>query len=274
MRFSRSPHPRDDRAAIRIDELHEAPLLDGPRHTALAVAAGLVLPIAVAALLSEWRDQVSAASAAVILAGVVVLVAATGRRSAAIAAAASATVGFDVFHALPYGSLTFHERDDAITAVALLVVGLVTAGLQTRSNAHRAQFVDASDDIARIAAVTDLLASGREIDEIVSAVAVELTDLLSLRHCHFVRGPADPDATDGARIERTGEVSYGTVRWDAGTHGLPGSRVELPVHALGELVGRFVCVPNPGVPVSYDRRLVAIALTDQVGAAIALQLVV
>ena len=197
--------------------------------------------------------------------------------AAAITAAASATIGFDVFHALPYGSLTFHERDDVITAAALLVVGLVSAGLQTRSRQHRAQFVDASDDIARIAAVTDLIASGRDVDEVVSAVAVELTDLLSLRHCHFERG-LRPDIAgeivQTPQIERTGEVSYGTMRWHADAHGLPGPEVELPVYALGEHIGKYVLVPSPGVPVTYDRRLVAVALTDQVGAAFALRLIV
>lgn len=256
---------------VRIDEYHEAPLLAGPRHTAMAVVAGVVVPVAMAWLLSGARDQVSAASAAVILSGVVVIVSASGRRSAAIAAAASATLGFDLFHALPYGSLTFHERDDAITAGALLVVGLISAGLQTRSRRHRAQFVDASDDIARIAAVTDLIASGRDVDEVVSAVAVELTDLLSLRHCHFDRGRLPGQH---AQIERTGEVTYGAIRWQAGAHGLPGDQVDLPVYALGERVGCYVLVPNPGVPVTYDRRLVAVALTDQAGAAIAMRLIV
>jgi len=255
----------------RIDDYHEAPLLDGPRPTVLAIVAGLLLPIGVAWALSGVRDQVSAAPTAVILAGVVVIVSASGRRSAAIVAATSATVGFDLFHALPYGSLTFHERDDVITAAALLVVGLVSAGLQTRSRQHQAQFVDASDDIARIAAVTDLIASGRDVDEVVSAVAVELTDLLSLRHCHFERGRRDGKI---AEIERTGEVSYGAISWHAGAHGLPGTEVDLPVYALGEHVGRYVLVPTPGAAVSYDRRLVAIALTDQVGAAFALRLIV
>lgn len=255
----------------RIDDYHSTPRFDGPRQTMLAIVAAAVAPVAVAWALTAGRDQVTDAATAVILAGVVVVVSASGRRSAAITAAASATVGFDLFHATPYGSLTFHERDDVITAGALLVVGLIAAGLQTRSRHHQAQFVDASDDIARIAAVTDLVASGRGVDEVISAVAIELTDLLSLRHCHFERGRREAGA---AHIERTGEVSLGAVRWDAGTQGLPGPEIDLPVHAVGELVGRYVLVPNPGRAVSYDRRLVAVALTDQVGAAIAMELIV
>lgn len=95
--------------------------------------------------------------------------------------------------------------------------------------------------------MTDVIASGRGVDEVISAVAIELTDLLSLRHCHFERGRPDAGV---AHIERTGEVSFGAVRWEAGTQGLPGPGIDLPVHAVGELVGRYVLVPNPGVAVS------------------------
>jgi hypothetical protein len=44
--------------------------------------------------------------------------------------------------------------------------------------------------------------------------------------------------------------------------------VDLIVQGLGRPLGRFILVPTPGVPLSWDRRMVAVALADQVGAAL------
>jgi hypothetical protein len=48
--------------------------------------------------------------------------------------------------------------------------------------------------------------------------------------------------------------------------GLPGPEIELLVHDRGQTLGRFVLTPTPGFPVSLQRRVVAVALADQVGA--------
>ena len=235
-----------------------------------AMLGALLTPLAVAALLTQWRAQLNGATVAVVLAGVVVGVASTGRRSAAIAAAISATLWFDFFHTVPYNSFTIHQTDEAITAIALLFVGLVAASIQTRSLRRRDQATEGSNEISRIGAVTDLVASGQPVDEVIAIVAIELTDLLMLRHCHYEKEPA---AAPSARIERTGEVSFGRLKWRADTLGLPGPVVELPVSAQGRFGGRFVLVPQPGVAISYDRRIVAVALADQVGAALAMNLI-
>lgn len=240
------------------------------RLSILALTGALVIPCAVAALLAQWREQLNGATVAVVLAGVVAGVASTGRRSAAIVAAISATIWFDYFHTVPYHSFTIHQTDEAITAIALLFVGLVAASIQTRSLRRRDQVEEGSNEISRIGAVTDLVASGKSVDEIVAIVSIELTDLLMLRHCHYEKVPSDETT---ARIERTGEVSYGRLKWRAEVQGLPGPTVELPVSAQGRFGGRFVLVPQPGVPISFDRRIVAVALADQVGAALAMNLI-
>jgi hypothetical protein len=45
--------------------------------------------------------------------------------------------------------------------------------------------------------------------------------------------------------------------------------VELPVQYQGQLFGRFVLVPSPGVTVPLERRLVATALANEIGAVLA-----
>jgi hypothetical protein len=50
---------------------------------------------------------------------------------------------------------------------------------------------------------------------------------------------------------------------------LPEQGCEIPVSGRGRLLGRFVLEPRPGVGVSLEQRVVAVALADQVGATLA-----
>jgi K+-sensing histidine kinase KdpD len=240
------------------------------QRTTAAIGAALVVPFLVAALFAQVRDSVSVATVAIVLAGVVVAVGATGSRAAAVTAAVSATLWFDYFHTTPHGSFTIHERDDFIATSTLLFVGLVAAGIQTRSRRRAALAEAGSNEIARVAAVSDLVASGHSVDEIIAIVCVELTDLLHLEHCRYLK--LEGDGFD-AVLERNGAVTIAGLEWRADIQGLPGPEVELPVSAQGRFGGRFVLVPTPGVPVSFDRRVVAVALADQVGASLAMNLI-
>jgi len=46
-----------------------------------------------------------------------------------------------------------------------------------------------------------------------------------------------------------------------------GKQVELVVQGFGRTFGRFLLTPTPGLRVTFDRRIIAIALSDQVAAA-------
>jgi hypothetical protein len=50
---------------------------------------------------------------------------------------------------------------------------------------------------------------------------------------------------------------------------LPALGAEIPVAARGQTFGRFVLVPDTSVGVSIEERIVAVALVDQLGAALA-----
>jgi hypothetical protein len=58
-------------------------------------------------------------------------------------------------------------------------------------------------------------------------------------------------------------------RGDAAGFAFPASGVELPVLGRGNVIGRFVLVPQPETSVSLEQRVVAVAIADQVGAALA-----
>lgn len=237
------------------------------RITAVALAAAVGAPLAVAAALIPARSTIDKTNVALVLVAVVVAVATIGRPLAAAVAALSAAAWFDFFHTPPHYSFTINAHQDVVTACVLLAVGLFVGELAVRSRRHHAAAVDGSTDIARIHAIAELAASGEEPDYVIMAVAGELAQILSLRDCRYE--PYSPVDRPSARIERNGEVTLGQFRWGVDTMGLPTKQVELLVDGSGHHLGRFILTPTPGEPIPFDKRLVAIALADQVGAALA-----
>ena len=69
-------------------------------------------------------------------------------------------------------------------------------------------------------------------------------------------------------LERGGAVLATHHRYTLDGFELPREGVALPVLARGRPVGRFVLTPTPGAGVSLERRIVAVALADQAGAAL------
>jgi len=237
------------------------------RITVAALVAAIGAPLAAAAALIPVQSQIGNTNVALVLVAVVVAVATLGRRFAAAVAALSAAAWFDFFHTQPHYSFTINAHDDLVTACVLLVVGLLVGELAVRGRRHRAAAADGSTDIARIHAVAELAASGEQADFVIMAVASELTQILALRDCRYeAYSPVDKPS---ARLERNGEVTLGQFRWGVDTMGLPTKQVELLVEGRGHHLGRFILTPTPGQPIPFDKRLVAIALADQVGAALA-----
>jgi hypothetical protein len=70
------------------------------------------------------------------------------------------------------------------------------------------------------------------------------------------------------RIEHDGQVLLGGLLWGVHEMGLPGRELELLVQSRGHVLGRFLIKPTPAWPVSLRRRVVAVALADQAGAAL------
>jgi K+-sensing histidine kinase KdpD len=231
----------------------------------LALVASVVAAVAMAAALVPLRNRVANTNIALILVAAVVAVAATRGRPVGLAAAVAAALSFDFFHTRPYESLSITRRPDVETAVLLLVVGLIVGELSSRSTRHRTDADRFGSDIARMHAVAELVSAGESASDVIVAVRNELRDLLFLKECAFVR---DFATRPRPRMERDGEVMMAGLRWGVSRMGLPGKEVDLIVHGRGRPLGRFVLVPSPGVPVSWDRRLVAVALADQVGAAL------
>jgi K+-sensing histidine kinase KdpD len=228
-----------------------------------AVAIGV--PVIVAALLIPGRGHLNAGNNALVLVLAVVAVAANGSRLAAAVAAIAAAISFDLFLTTPYYSLRIAHRDDVITDALLFVVGLVVGDLAARGRAHRARSSLRGSEVESMHAMTELVAEGEDPEFITAVAATELRDLLQLRECRFSPALTVPST---AHVTPNGAVLIGTVPWATGKFGLPTNEVDLPVRSQGFVLGHFLLTPKPVVPVTDEELRVAVAIADQVGAAV------
>jgi hypothetical protein len=71
-------------------------------------------------------------------------------------------------------------------------------------------------------------------------------------------------------LRHDGSVTIGQRAWDVDAKGFPtGSDTELLVESGGLLQGRFLMTPALDARPTLEQRLLAVALADQVGAALA-----
>ncbi len=234
----------------------------------LAVAAGLVAPLILAAVLVPFRRSFANTDAALALILVVVAVAAFGNRLAGYIAAVSAAVWFDFFLTRPYEQFTINRATDITTTVLLLLIGVAVTEIavwgrrQHASASRRAGYLDGINDAARA------VATGGSPSTLIDQIARSLTQLISLRSCQFQYGVAGIGRP--GRIERDGEIRLDGRLVGAGEAGLPeGTSIELLVESGGRLQGRFLMEPVPGASPTREQLLVAVALADQAGAALA-----
>lgn len=239
--------------------------LDGVRRNVGLVLGGLA-PVAVGAALVSVRGHIQNANIALILVVVVVATAAIGGRLAGATSAVVSALSFNFFHTQPYLRLTIDSADDVETTLLLLAVGLLVGHITARAMRARASAADSRLEIRRIHRVAERAARGEEATEVLEAAQTELVDLLTLQGCRF---EAQPFLTALPRLERGGQLDQRVWRYRDGGFELSPEGVELPVYGRGQQLGRFVLEPTPGVGVSLEQRVVAVAIADQVGAALA-----
>jgi K+-sensing histidine kinase KdpD len=232
------------------------------------LVAGLVAPLLVALAIVPVRERLADAAAAIVLVAVVVAVAAFGDRRAGILATISAAAWFDFFLTKPFERFTISSAHDIETALALLVVGIAVTEIAVRSRRMYTIAMHEGAYLAAIREVSDLVASGAAVEDVITEAARELSDVLGVSRCRF-----EPDVSGGTtgarpRLERTGEVEQDGNRFDVAAVGLPSGEVELLVQGRGQPLGRFVFEAGPPRGVSIEQRVAAIALADQVGAAL------
>ena len=88
------------------------------------MTVAVVAPLAAGALLSQFRESITAATAVLVFVALVVAMAAAGSRAAGVTAAVSSAASFDFFLTQPYGTFAITNSDDIEVAVLLLLIGL------------------------------------------------------------------------------------------------------------------------------------------------------
>jgi hypothetical protein len=241
-----------------------------PLPDEMSRALGLVIAtfgtLLVAGILVPFRDDLASANVVLVYVLVVVFGAAVGTRWSGALTAVVAAMSYDFFFTKPYQSLKIDNANDVETTVLLLAIGLIVAELVAYTRRHRAHSAARGDEIQMLRRTAELVASGASPSAVLETVRTELTELLSLIECRYETAPF---VSTLPRIERTGAVDGAHRRWIGGDYTLPGLGAEIPVAARGRTFGRFVLIPDLSVGVSIEERIVAVALVDQLGAALA-----
>lgn len=233
----------------------------------VVVAVAGIGSIAVAAALVPLRDEVDNTNLALILVLVVTIAAIVGGRGAGSVAAVTSTLAFDFFLTRPFLSVRIDSADDIETVVILLAVGLLVGEVAARGRQSRREREQAAQAILRVHRVADEIAHDATLEDLVGLVKAELVSLLGLVEC-WIELP--PYSWNPPRLERGGTVEASQHLWRGNGFTLPQHGVQLPILERGDEVARLVLLGDPEVPVTLEERVVAVALADQLGTAVAI----
>ena len=235
------------------------------QHRTATVVAAAVAPLVVAAALSLFRGSITTTTAVLVLVALVVVAGATGIRAAGLVAALSAAAWFDFFLTAPYGSFAITKSNDLEAAALLMVIGGVvteTALWGQRQEAARSREQGYLDGVLTTAET--IAQPGRSRDEVTTAVAQRIAEVLRLDTCTFAVGDSlDPVAPT---LRPDGSVARGEHPVNVERDGLPvDSSVVLPVRAGGQVRGHFLLTAaSQVVRPTLEARRVAVLLADEV----------
>ena len=234
----------------------------------LAVLAALAVPLALAAVLIPFRTSFPNTDAALALILVVVAVAANGDRLAGVLAAVSAAVWFDFFLTQPYERFSITSRSDIETTVLLLVIGVAVTELAVWGRRQHTAADRRAGYLEGISSAAQAVATGSSPSVLTEQVTGQLIRLLTLRSCRFQHGVAGIGRP--ARLQHDGSLVVQHRAWDVDAEGFPADTdIELLVESGGLFQGRFLMTPDRAARPTLEQRLLAVALADQVGAALA-----
>jgi len=164
-----------------------------------------------------------------------------------------------------YERFDITRRADAEPTVLLLLIGVAVTELAVWGRRQHVAAGRRAGYLGGIYATAEAVAAGGSPSAVITEVSDRLVRLLSLRSCHFQHGVAG--LGNPPRLQRNGHVVAGHRAWDGGGRG-PAPRPRDKA-AGGERRHPAGSVPaDPRHPAPLEQRLVAVALVDQVGAAL------
>lgn len=230
----------------------------------VGLVIGALAPILVALALVPLRDTIANATLALILMAVVVIAALLGGRGAAALGAVTATMAFDFFLTVPYNSMRVESADDLETVFIFLAVGLLVGEVAARFRRTRRDRERAASAIERVHRVAAHVAEGMPLSDVAAAVVAEIRAVLHLQDC-WLEVPSGH--WPAPRLERAGTISETELRWGDRGFTLPEDGLQLPILDAGREVGRLILIGDPAVAVTFEERIIAVALADQLGSA-------
>lgn len=232
----------------------------------MGFALGSLGAIGAAAGLVGLRGEISNANVALVLVAFVLLGALAGGRLAGAGTAVVAAMSFDFFHTQPYNSLKMSNADDIQTTLILLGIGIVVGEMGAWARRGRAAMKEDQMEIRRIHRVAEMAARGDSVEDLMLAVTAEIAAALTLGDCWYDRSQS---AGVLPQLQRGGRIVGGQHSYAKGGVELPPDGLELAVIGRGRPFGHFVLVPSPAAVVSLERRMIAVALADQLGQVLA-----
>lgn len=232
------------------------------------LTAAVVVPLLVCALLIPFRDSFDNANAALLLVLVIVAVASFGVRLAGVVAAVSSAVWFDFFLTVPYNHLTIADRGDIETTVLLVVIGAAVTEIAIWGRHQQARASRQNGYLAGVLTASRRGAGGGSAAELIDHVSAELVDVLGIDGCRFAA--TTTGRADAPQLNHDGSVTRGSYMLKVERDGLPtNAEIELLVQQGGRVRGRFLLTAAARITrPDLEQRLVAVALADQVGAAL------
>jgi len=245
--------------------LRRRPRDPGDGRVAIGLGAGALSALLIAGALVPLRDHLPNADMALALVVPVLLGAIVGGRAAGALTAVVSALTFDFVFTQPYLSLRIENKDDIWTFVFLLIVALVAAEVGIRGRRGGVAARESRSELERLLRVAELSARGADDDDVVSSARAELIGLFGLDECVYQADRSGPElprlgnrgALEGARL-----VSWGDFL-------LPTGGVEIPVMGRGRELGRLVLYAAEATRASLEKRLVAVAIADELGLTLA-----
>jgi hypothetical protein len=249
------------------DLLRSRPSDPGDGNAAVGAAVGALGCLVVAGALVPFRDRLPNADMALALVVPVLLAAVFGGRLAGVVTAVVSALTFDFVFTQPYLSLRISNKDDVWTFVFLVIVAMVAAEVGIRSRRGGAAARETRSELDRVLRVGELSAHGADVEDVVSSARAELIGLFGLDECVF---EAERSGTELPRLGSRGALEGAQlVSW--GDFLLPTGGVEVPVMGRGRELGRLVLYAAVATRAPLEKRLVAVAIADEVGLTLAAQ---
>jgi hypothetical protein len=236
---------------------------DGNMYIGTAVGAlgALLLSFALVPL----REHTPNSTMALALVVPVLLGAVIGGRLAGVLSAVVAALSFNFVFTKPYLSLRIASGDDVATFVVLAIVGLVAAEIGVRARRGGVAARETRSELDRMYRVADLSSRGADVDDVVSSARAELIGLFGLVECVYEPVPSGPELP---RLGHRGALEHARLV-ASGDFLLPTGGVEVPVRGRGQEYGRMVLYAGELTRAPLQKRLVAVGITDELGAALA-----